>query len=122
MSKVIRFDINTRDPEQLASFYRQVFDWQIEERTGPVSFWRITAGPDDEPGVNGGLVNMVEAEPCTWHVVQVPSVDEALDKAVAAGGEVFSTKRAVTGQGWEAYIRDPEGNVFGLFEEDPSVK
>jgi uncharacterized protein len=122
MAKVIQFEINTENPERVAKFYRELFGWKIEERVGPVSSWSITAGPDDEPGINGGLLEMPAANPGTWHVVQVPSVDEYLDKVVSLGGEVFASKRAITGRGWDAYVQDPEGNVFGIFEKDESAQ
>jgi predicted enzyme related to lactoylglutathione lyase len=122
MSKVIRFEINVEDPERVAQFYREVFGWEVEERPGPVASWRITAGPEDEPGINGTIVQMPAADPGTWHFVEVPSVDEFLDKVVAAGGKVFATKRAISCEGWDAYVQDPAGNVFGLFERDESVE
>jgi predicted enzyme related to lactoylglutathione lyase len=121
MAKVIQFEINTRDPQRTIRFYREVFGWRIEERKGLVASWSITAGPDSEPGINGGLLQMPAADPGTWHVVEVASIDECLDKVVAAGGQVFASKRAITGKGWDAYVQDPEGNVFGLFEADESV-
>jgi predicted enzyme related to lactoylglutathione lyase len=122
MAKVVQFEINTEHPEELAEFYRKLFGWAIEKRPGPIASWRITAGPDGEPGIDGGLLHMPTANPGTWHVVQVPSVDEYLEKVVAVGGQVFASKRAITGKGWDAYIQDPEGNVFGIFEADEEAK
>jgi predicted enzyme related to lactoylglutathione lyase len=43
-------------------------------------------------------------------------------KIVEAGGKVVMPKGAVPGQGYVAYAEDTEGNVFGLFQSDPSVK
>jgi predicted enzyme related to lactoylglutathione lyase len=122
MAKVVQFEINTEHPEELAEFYRKLFGWAIEKRPGPIASWRIAAGPDGEPGIDGGLLHMPTANPGTWHVVQVPSVDEYLEKVVAVGGQVFASKRAITGKGWDAYIQDREGNVFGIFEADEEAK
>jgi len=122
MAKVIQFEINTRNPERIRKFYRELFGWEIKDRLGAVASWPITAGPDDEPGINGGLLEMPAANPGTWHIVQVSSIDECLERAVALGGQVFASKRAITGKGWDAYVQDPEGSVFGLFEADESAR
>jgi predicted enzyme related to lactoylglutathione lyase len=122
MAKVIQFEINTKDPERIVKFYRELFGWKIEERQDAVASWSIAAGSDDEPGINGGIVHMPAANPGTWHVVRVPSVDEYLEKVVSLGGQVFASKRAITGKGWDAYIQDPEGSVFGIFEEDEGAR
>jgi predicted enzyme related to lactoylglutathione lyase len=122
MAKVVQFEINTENPEKVAQFYHDLFGWKIEAQQGSVASWKITAGPDDEPGIDGGILRMPTASPGTWHVVQVPSVDEYLEKVVSLGGKVFASKRAITGKGWDAYIQDPEGNVFGIFETDEEAK
>ena len=38
-----------------------------------------------------------------------------------AGGTVLSEKDAVPGQGYFAYCRDTEGNVFGIFEANAAA-
>jgi len=57
-------------------------------------------------------------------VINTISVDkwEAGAEAVKkAGGKVLQEKTAVPGQGYFAYCTDTEGNVFGIFEADPSA-
>ena len=39
-----------------------------------------------------------------------------------SGGIVITPKHAVPGVGYMVYFKDPEGNVFGLMEEDPSAQ
>jgi predicted enzyme related to lactoylglutathione lyase len=48
----------------------------------------------------------------------VPSVDDMIEKAIAAGAMVAMAKFAVKGMGWTAYLIDTEKNVFGLFQKD----
>jgi len=54
--------------------------------------------------------------------VGVPSIDEALMKIVDAHGKIVMPKGAVPGMGYVAYASDTEGNVFGLFQNDPNAK
>jgi predicted enzyme related to lactoylglutathione lyase len=40
---------------------------------------------------------------------------------VANGGAVAVPKMAIPGVGWLAYCTDPEGNIFGLMQDDPNA-
>jgi predicted enzyme related to lactoylglutathione lyase len=88
---------------------------------GPVDYWLITTGPDEEPGINGAL--MVRSDPgaSTWNTVEAPSVDEFTARVVAAGGKVISPRTAIPGVGYQAYCQDTEGNVFGVHQADDSA-
>ncbi|MCB9411448.1 MAG: hypothetical protein H6525_01140 [Actinobacteria bacterium] len=58
MSRVVHFEIQADDVERAKAFYSAVFDWEFEdygEFTGS-TYWGIMTGPDDEPGINGGLL------------------------------------------------------------------
>lgn len=48
--------------------------------------------------------------------MDVPSIDEYVDKAVANGARIAVPKTEITGAGWLAYCKDPEGNLFGMME------
>ena len=56
MPRVVHFEIHADDPERAVNFYQDVFGWQIVKWEGPQDYWLITTGPDDEPGINGGLM------------------------------------------------------------------
>jgi predicted enzyme related to lactoylglutathione lyase len=53
--------------------------------------------------------------------MDVPDCAEYVDKVVAAGGSVAVPRQAMTGMGWLAYVKDPDGNLFGLMQEDTSA-
>jgi predicted enzyme related to lactoylglutathione lyase len=58
----------------------------------------------------------------TVNTVDVPSVDEFVQKIEAGGGSVVAPKMAVAGVGYQAYCQDPDGNTFGIMQEDPDAK
>jgi predicted enzyme related to lactoylglutathione lyase len=123
MSRVVHFEIHAGDPARAVAFYQAVFDWQIWKWNGPVDYWLITTGPDSEPGINGALVQRqgaldgqaVIAYVCT---VEVASLDAALEKIVANGGEIVVPKHLIQGIGWHAYCKDTEGNILGISQMD----
>ena len=45
-----------------------------------------------------------------------------LKKIVASRGSIVLPKRVIPGVGHQAHIRDPEGNVIGTLENDPSAR
>ena len=122
MPRVTHFDIHADDPKRAARFYSDLFGWKIEKWQGPVDYWLVTTGPEDEPGIDGGLMVRTDPGAGTWNTVEVSSVDDAVSKAVQAGGSVVIPKQAIPGVGYQAYCRDTEGNVFGLHEPDESAE
>ncbi len=121
MPRVIHFEIAADDPERAVGFYTKVFGWKIEKWDGPSEYWLVTTGPENEPGIDGGLGRRSEPGAGTENTVGVDSVDAAVEKVVAHGGKVIRPKAAVPGVGWLAYCQDTEGNRFGLMQDDSSA-
>lgn len=129
MNRVIHFEIHAADPERATQFYETLFGWTFRKWDGPMPYWLVMTGPDDQPGIHGGMVlrqcapptegQAVNAFVCT---VDVSSVDEIVAKAPIAGGQIALPKMPIPGVGWLAYIKDPEGNLLGLMQNDPTVK
>ena len=129
MPRPIHFEIHASDPERVQNFYRELFGWQFQKWEGPMEYWLVTTGPDAEPGINGGLLRRqgppaaegqaVNAYVCT---VGVDSVDKSLGTAGELGGTVAVPKMPVPGMGWLAYVKDPDGNIVGMMQMDPSAQ
>jgi predicted enzyme related to lactoylglutathione lyase len=129
MPRLVHFEIHASDPERMIAFYTRMFGWSFAKWDGPADYWLITTGPEGTPGINGGLLRRrgapatdgqpVNAFVCT---VDVPSVDAALGEAAAAGGSTAVPKMPVPGVGWLGYLRDPDGNIFGVMQADPSAR
>jgi catechol 2,3-dioxygenase-like lactoylglutathione lyase family enzyme len=56
MPRVVHFEISVDDPERAIRFYSDVFGWKIEKWEGPMDYWLITTGPENEPGIDGALI------------------------------------------------------------------
>ena len=121
MPRVVHFEIHADDPERAVKFYEKVFGWKIDKWAGPVDYWLVVTGEDKQPGINGGIMRRRD-KGSTWNTVDVPSVDEFLQKIIKAGGKVVQKKTAVPGVGYMAYCADSEGNIFGIMENNPSAK
>jgi len=130
MSRVVHFEIQADDVERAKSFYAAVFDWSFEDYGAMAgsTYWGITTGLEDEPGINGGLLERPAPTPgagqgtnafvCT---MGVGDYDETERRILAAGGQVALPKMALTGMAWQGYYLDTEGNTFGIHQPDPAA-
>ncbi len=127
MPRVIHFEIHASDPDRAIAFYTSVFGWHFSRWEDGPEYWVIQTGAPGEPGIDGGLVRRrgeidgasIIAFVCT---VDVPSVDDYLERILRHGGESALPKLAVSGVGWVAYAKDPEGNLFGIMERNPGAR
>ena len=128
MARVVHFEIHSTDPESLAPFYTALFGWTFAKWAGPMDYWMIETGPASSVGINGGLVRRhggapVGGEPVNAFVctIDVESAEASLARAVELGGEVALPVMPIPGVGLLCYAKDPNGNIFGMMQSDPSV-
>lgn len=116
--KVVHFTIPIDEPDRAISFYRSVFGWRVSQ-WGPVDYWSVESDPGE--GIDGGLTLRSQEDPTAVVYVDVPSLAEAVDRVVAAGGRVAAGRMPIPGTGWIARIVDTEGNVLGIFQADATA-
>ena len=128
MPRVVHFEIHTDDPQRAVQFYTNLFGWQFNLYEGPMPYWLIVTGPDGTPGINGGLLKRMHplsgndgviAYVCT---VNVDDLDKSVARGLELGGAVAMPKMPIPGVGWLAYLKDTEGNVFGMLQPDSAAK
>ena len=118
---VTHFEIYAEQPAKLAAFYRKLFGWQIEQAPG-IDYWRIKTGTAEGEGIDGGLTYRPIPGPRSWvHYVHVASLDEAVAEVQRLGGTVLRPKTAVPKTAWYAVVADPEGNIFAVWQADPTA-
>lgn len=119
---VVHFEIPAQNPEKLSGFYTGIFGWKIEKVPG-MEYWMVnTKSAQEAPGINGGLMKKMHDQHVPTNYVDVKSVDEWSKKVTSAGGKIAVPKSPVPGMGYFAVCFDPEGNVFGLWQNDTTAK
>ncbi len=109
--KPIYFDFTVKDLETAKLFFERVSEWRLEKYSGmPYDYYRIQAGVEDEPGIDGGIgpiadTPTVEGSPLTQLTIPVPSVNDWIAPVEKAGGKVI----------------EPGGLLFGVMEADPEA-
>lgn len=126
MPRVVHFEIHATTPATLIPFYEGLFGWAFAKWAGPFEYYTIVTGPDGTPGINGGMVKRMGPAPAEGQAVNayvctvdVNDVDTSVAKAVSLGGVVAVPKMPIPGVGWLGYVKDPDGNILGLMQNDP---
>ena len=128
MPRPVHFEIHAEQPTRAIAFYEALFGWTFTLwGGGGMQYWLVTTGPDGEPGINGGLIQRqgtvdgtaVIAYVCT---IGVTNVDDTLARGLTLGATVALPKMPIPGVGWLAYLKDTEGNIFGITHSDTDAR
>jgi predicted enzyme related to lactoylglutathione lyase len=130
MSRVVHFEIQVDDVERAKAFYSAVFGWEFQDWSEVVGsvYWGASTGPDDQMGINGGLLQRsaavsssaqgANAFVCT---MQVEDYDAAEAAILANGGTLALPKYALPRMAWQGYYLDTEGNTIGIHQPDENA-
>jgi hypothetical protein len=113
---VVHWELWSRDPERVADFYTEVFEWDI--RHIPEMNYRLvdTGG---HGGINGGIMTP-KVGPWPGNMafyIDVEDLDSYCRKIEEAGGKVVVERMEVPGVGAFSLFQDPEGRVLGMWEQ-----
>jgi predicted enzyme related to lactoylglutathione lyase len=122
MDSVVHFELPFEDAAKVRAFYGNVFGWQMLQ-IDP-DYYMVTTAASDERGlpkevgvINGALKKRGEATETPVIVIRVASVEDAVQKAIDAGGKIIVPRQTIGEWGTYARIADPEGTLVGLWEE-----
>ena len=123
MPKVIHFEIPAENPKRAVDFYAKAFGWKMEKYgSQEMDYWLATAGDEKEIGINGAISRKDKMHPTTVNTISVPSLEDAMKKIKASGGQVIGPKMTVPNVGYMTYCKDTEGNIFGIMQTDLKAK
>lgn len=100
-----------RDIETTAEFFQALFGWQFK----PFGNNYLLCNPEQGPAL-GLLRSPSERHESCQVFVTVDDIDMQLQRAIALGGHTHVAKTLIPDYGWYAQIKEPQGNIVGLFE------
>lgn len=119
-NRVVHFEIPCDNPEKTMKFFQDVFHWNFQQ-FGNEEYWIVITGDDKLPGINGGLMKKKDPMQPIANSIDVSNIDEYIKKVQQAGGNIVVPKMAIPTVGWLAYFKDPDGNIHGLYQNDPEA-
>lgn len=111
---VVHWEIEARDPERQRAFYRDLFNWDIDDgSSGIMNIAPGLGGPEPGPAghIRGGDTSGVRL------FVQVRDIRASLARASELGGTVLSEPFDIPDGPTLAPITDPEGNPLVLVQQ-----
>jgi predicted enzyme related to lactoylglutathione lyase len=120
MNSVIHFELPAEDMARAEKFYQDVFGWEMnrmmDEYYTATTIESDENGPKKPGGINGALAKKSDQYQSTDIVIDVPNLEEHLEKVKAHGGQVLRDPQEVFDMGRFAMFRDTEGNTVGLWQ------
>ncbi|MVA74966.1 VOC family protein [Auraticoccus sp. F435] len=110
---ITHIDIPVTDMDRARTFYADLFGWQIAELPG-FEGYPMWQAPNKISG--GGLAPRSEDFSQPRSYVEVDSIEDVLARAVDRGATVVMDRSPITDTSWWAVLRDPDGNLIGLYE------
>jgi predicted enzyme related to lactoylglutathione lyase len=125
---VVHFEIEVLDAARARAFYSELFGWTINVIPGNSAEYGLIEPPAVAHAIGGALCGVPDVPSSTWRgkrrdeghagqvsvFVQVPDVEQALQRAAALGGRRMLGPDAV---GLDMHIGrflDPEGQLIGV--------
>jgi predicted enzyme related to lactoylglutathione lyase len=135
MNRVVHFEIHAKDTAKIKKFYQDVFGWTMQQMGPEMGSYIVVqtgpAMPSNDPatlGINGGITTRMGDVPKGGEPVNafvcIIGVDDTvsyMDKIQKAGGSMALDKMEVPGVGLLAYMKDPEGSIFGILQPSPEM-
>lgn len=120
-NRVVHFEIPCNDPQKTMDFFKAVFGWDFQQ-FGTEEYWTVTTGDSKVPGINGGIMKKRDPKQPVVNSIDVADLDKAVEKVESSGGKIVVPKMPIPTVGWLAYFTDPDGNIHGMYQHDPSAK
>ena len=121
MARIIHFEIPATDPEKSVAFYENVFGWEFS-RWGEEPYWLAKTGEDNEPGINGAIMQRKDPQQPITNTIEVKDLNQTVAAIEKNGGEVVVPRMAIPTIGWLIYFKDPDGMITGALESNPDAK
>ena len=115
------YEIPVDDPDRAEAFYSAVFGWTFQRYPGAPQYYGMASTGEEQPGINGALFQRSDDNNVTTLTMTVDSIEDALKKIEAEGGQVIQGKTPIPTMGWFATCADTEGNRIGLYTDDPNA-
>jgi uncharacterized protein len=115
--QIVHIEIPADDTAIGREFWGSLFGWQFEAAPGAPDYYMTRLG--DQQGA--AVTSMEPGKRGTRAYFDVDDINTGAAKVKELGGDA-DDPQPVPGMGWFSTCRDPNGNEFGLWQNDPSAQ
>ena len=113
-SPVTHFEIQTKQPEKVQKFFKDLFDWNIQVVPPGYGLVDTKAGR----GINGGIGGTNGGPNRVTFYMEVDNPQTYLDEAQKLGGKIVMPVTTIPSMVTFALFSDPDGNVVGVVKSE----
>jgi predicted enzyme related to lactoylglutathione lyase len=122
MPTIVHFDVPVDDLPRAKKFYSELFGWTFTAPPGFPDFYLFeTADLDGKRSTGGGMGKRMSPDQRITNYIGVADIDLYVARVRELGGAVVLPQMPVPGFGYLAVCTDTEGNLFGLWQENPGA-
>jgi predicted enzyme related to lactoylglutathione lyase len=114
--QVVHIEIPADDTSKGREFWGSLFGWELESYPGPSEYHMARIGEQQ----GAAITNMEPGKRGTRAYFDVDDINAGVARVKELGGEADDAM-PVPNMGWFAVCKDPHGNEFGLWQNDPSA-
>ncbi len=114
--QLVHFEIPTDDTANGREFWGSLFGWQFQATELPFEY-HVTQISNQ---TRAAITNMEPGKRGARAYFDVDDINASVARVRELGGDA-SERRPVPGMGWVAICKDPVGNEFGLWHNDPAA-
>jgi predicted enzyme related to lactoylglutathione lyase len=114
--QIVHIEIPADDTAAGREFWGSLFGWQFQSFPGPAEY-HMTRISDQQ---GAALTNMEPGKRGMRAYFDVDDINAGAARVNELGGHADQAM-PVPGMGWFATCTDPQGNEFGLWQNDPSA-
>ena len=115
--QIVHTEIPADDIDQARAFWEPLFGWAFQAYPGPFEYHMTRIG--DQAGA--ALTNMEPGKKGLRSYFDVDDINAGVARVRELGGEA-NDPAPVPNMGWFATCKDPHGNEFGLWQNDPTAR
>jgi predicted enzyme related to lactoylglutathione lyase len=114
--QIVHFEIPADDTTKGRQFWGSLFGWNFQAMPGPFEYHMTQVS--DQTG--GAITDMEPGKHGMRVYFDVEDIGAGAARVRELGGEA-NDPGPVPGRGWFSTCKDPHGNDFGLWQNDPSA-
>ena len=115
--QIVHLELPADDTQAAQEFWGSLFGWQFESYPGP-SEYHMTRIAETQ---GAAISNMEQGKRGMRAYFDVDDINAGAARVRELGGDA-GDPMPVPNMGWFATCKDPQGNEFGLWQNDPSAQ
>ena len=109
---IAHIEIPSTNLNTTTDFYEKIFDWKFK----PFGRGYLLYNTHNQLTIGLRKVEKVLTGDTTIFHIRIDNIDTVLEKTVKEGGSIFREKTVIPAKGYYALLKDPDGNIIGLYQ------